>query len=179
MLKRLKELLAAYKDKDPAVSSTLELLLTNQGIHALIIHRLAHRLYRADLFLLAQIFAKFSRFLTGIEIHPGAQIGRRVVIDHGMGLVIGETAIVGDDVMLFHGATLGGTGKDKGKRHPNIGNGVLVSANSSVLGNVTVGEGSKIGAHALVLEDVPAHVTVVGIPAQIVRYHEASDQDKN
>ncbi|MCI7239948.1 MAG: serine O-acetyltransferase [Aerococcus suis] len=178
MMQRLNDLLAAYEANDPAVRSKAEVLLTNQGVHAILFHRLAHKCYNKKWFLLAQIISKFARFLTGVEIHPGAQIGKRLFIDHGMGTVIGETAVVGNDVTIFHGATLGGTGKQKGKRHPNVEDGVLVSANSSVLGNITIGEGSKIGANAVVLEDVPPHVTVVGLPAKIVRYHDETTESK-
>lgn len=178
MFTRLNELVEAYIEKDPAIQSKAEVILTNQGVHAICWHRIAHWFYQKKRYLLAQILAKFARFLTGIEIHPGAKIGKRLFIDHGMGTVIGETAVVGDDVTIFHGATLGGTGKDKGKRHPNIEDGVLVSANASVLGNITVGAGSKIGAHAVVLQDVPPHVTVVGVPAKIVRYHNEEKEVK-
>ena len=149
--------------------SNLEILLTYPGFHALLFYRMAHFLYQKHLFLLAKIVAQFARFLTGIEIHPGATIGKRLFIDHGMGIVIGETTIIGDDVIIFHGVTLGGTGKDKGKRHPTIENGVLLSANAQILGPITIGKNAKIGASAVVLKDIPANTTAVGIPAKVVK----------
>lgn len=132
-------------------------------------HRMAHVLYNRKLFFLARLISQISRFLTGIEIHPGAKIGRRFFIDHGMGTVIGETTEIGDDVMLFHQVTLGGTGKDKGKRHPTVENNVIISAGAKVLGPIVIGENAKIGANAVVIHHVPRNATAVGIPARIVR----------
>jgi serine O-acetyltransferase len=164
-----REEIKAAKLRDPAAKSSLEILLLYQGLHALIIHRIAHFLYERHLFLLARILSQISRKWSGIEIHPGAQIGKRFFIDHGMGVVIGETAIVGDDVLLYQGATLGGTGIEKGKRHPTIGNNVVIGAGAKVLGNITVGENSYIGANAVVIKDVPANSTVVGVPGRVTR----------
>jgi len=168
-MRRLREDIQTIKQNDPSVKSTLEILLTYPSFYAIILHRWAHFLYQRKGFLISRILANFSRFLTGIEIHPGATIGRRVFIDHGMGVVIGETAKVGNDVIIFHGVTLGGTGKDKGKRHPTIGDNVLLSAHVQVLGPITIGHHSKIGASAVVLEAVPPNSTAVGIPAKVVK----------
>lgn len=162
------EIRAAQK-KDPAAKTFLEIVLLYQGLHALIAHRIAHFLYRLRLFFLARFLSQLSRFLTGIEIHPGAKIGKRFFIDHGMGVVIGETAIVGDDVLLYQGVTLGGTGLEKGKRHPTIGNNVVIGTGAKVLGNITIGESSYIGANAVVIKDVPANSTVVGVPGRITK----------
>ncbi len=169
MFKRLYETLGAYQQRDPAARSKLEVFLLYPGVHALINHRMAHFLYRHHWFFLARFLSQWSRFWTGIEIHPGAVIGRRFVIDHGMGIVIGETAEVGDDVLLYHGVTLGGTGKDQGKRHPTIGNNVLISNGAKVLGPFKVGDGARIAANAVVLDEVPEDATAVGVPARIVR----------
>jgi serine O-acetyltransferase len=171
-MKRIREDLKTIRQKDLSVKSTLEIILTYPSFYAILLHRLAHKLYLKHNYLLARILANFSRFLTGIEIHPGAIIGRRLFIDHGMGVVVGETAIIGDDVVLFHGVTLGGTGKDKGKRHPTIGNNVLLSAYVQVIGPITIGNNTKIGASAVVLKSMPADVTAVGMPAKIVRWHK-------
>ena len=165
----MREDLQTIKKKDLSVRSTLEIILTYPSFYAILLHRLAHKLNLNRFYLLARIVANFSRFLTGIEIHPGAIIGRRLFIDHGMGVVIGETAIIGDDVVMFHGVTLGGTGKDKGKRHPTIGNNVFLSAHVQVIGPITIGNDTKIGASAVVLNSIPSGVTAVGIPAKIVR----------
>ncbi len=170
-MKRMREDLQTIKKKDLSVRSTLEIILTYPSFYAILLHRLAHKLNLNRFYLLARIVANFSRFLTGIEIHPGAIIGRRLFIDHGMGVVIGETAIIGDDVVMFHGVTLGGTGKDKGKRHPTIGNNVFLSAHVQVIGPITIGNDTKIGASAVVLNSIPSGVTAVGIPAKIVRRH--------
>ena len=170
-MKRMREDLQTIKKKDLSVRSTLEIILTYPSFYAILLHRLAHKLNLNRFYLLARIVANFSRFLTGIEIHPGAIIGRRLFIDHGMGVVVGETAIIGDDVVMFHGVTLGGTGKDKGKRHPTIGNNVFLSAHVQVIGPITIGDDTKIGASAVVLSSIPAGVTAVGIPAKIVRRH--------
>lgn len=165
----IREEISVIKKNDPSVKSTLEILLTYPGFHAVLNHRLAHFFYRYKLYLLAKILATISRFFTGIEIHPGAKIGRRLFIDHGMGVVIGETAIVGDDVIIFHGVTLGGTGKETGQRHPKVGNHVLLSAHVQVLGPIEIGDYAKIGASAVVLKSIPAHTTAVGIPAKVVK----------
>ena len=166
---RLGETLRAYQARDPAARSRLEIFLLYQGVHAVIYHRIAHFFYRHNLKFIARIVSQWSRFWTGIEIHPGAKIGRRLVIDHGMGIVIGETAEIGDDCLLYHGVTLGGTGKDSGKRHPTLGNNVMVSTGAKVLGPFKVGDNSRIAANAVVLQEVPENATAVGIPAQIVR----------
>ncbi|MEK6715660.1 MAG: serine O-acetyltransferase EpsC [Candidatus Omnitrophota bacterium] len=162
------EIRAAQK-RDPAAKNFLEVLLLYQGLHALISHRIAHLFYKAHLFFIARLISQFSRHFTGIEIHPGAQIGRRFFIDHGMGVIIGETAIIGDDVLLYQGVTLGGTGIQKGKRHPTIGNNVVIGAGAKVLGNITVGDNSYIGANAVVIKDVPHNSTVVGVPGRITK----------
>jgi serine O-acetyltransferase len=154
--------------KDPAARSALEVLLLYPSIHAMLFHRIAHFLYLSKLFLLARAVSQLGRFFTGIEIHPGARIGRGLFIDHGMGVVIGETAEIGDDVTLYHGVTLGGTGKDRGKRHPTLGNDVVVGAGAKVMGPITLHEGAKVGANAVVLSDVPANATAVGVPARIL-----------
>ena len=169
MFKRLNEILSAYQARDPAARSKLEIFLLYPGVHAIIYHRLAHWLYKHRLFFLARIVSQWSRFWTGIEIHPGAKIGRRFVVDHGMGIVIGETAEVGDDVLLYHGVTLGGTGKDHGKRHPTIGNNVLIGCGAKVLGPFKVGDNSRIASNSVVLSEVPADATAVGVPARLVR----------
>jgi serine O-acetyltransferase len=166
----LAEEIQAIRQRDPAARSNLEVLLAYPGLHAIGLHRAAYWLRGHGLPLLARIVSHINRFLTGIEIHPGATIGRRVLIDHGMGVVIGETAVVGDDVTLYQGVTLGGTGKMKGKRHPTIGNGVVVGVGAKVLGAVTVGEGAKIGGGAVVTRDVPPHTTAVGVPAKAVAW---------
>ncbi len=168
MLARLREDVHTVFAKDPAARSLLE-VLTYPGLHALWLHRAAHGLWQSGLKLPARLVSQFSRFLTGIEIHPGATIGRRFFIDHGMGIVIGETAIIGDDVLLYHQVTLGGTSLDKAKRHPTLGNGVLVGMGAKILGPITVGDNCKVGANAVVNKDIPANCTVVGIPGRIVR----------
>lgn len=159
----------AARKRDPAAKSFWEVLFLYQGLHALISHRSAHFFYKSHLFLLARIISQLSRHMTGIEIHPGAQIGKRFFIDHGFGVVIGETAIVGDDVLLYQGVTLGGTGIVQGKRHPTIGNNVVVGAGAKVLGNITIGDNSYIGANAVVIKDVPTNSTVVGVPGRITK----------
>ncbi len=168
-MSRLGELLSAYQARDPAARSKIEVFLLYPGVHALLYHRLAHGLYRRRLRFLARMVSQWSRFWTGIEIHPGATIGRRFVIDHGMGIVIGETAEIGDDVLLYQGVTLGGTGKEKGKRHPTIGNNVMIGSGAKVLGPFAVGEGSRIASNAVVLSAVPENATAVGVPARVVR----------
>ncbi len=169
MFKRLSETLGAYQARDPAARSKLEIFLLYPGVHAIIFHRVSHWLYRHQLFFLARLTSHIARHLTGIEIHPGAQIGRRFVIDHGMGIVIGETTEIGDDCLIYHGVTLGGTGKDHGKRHPTLGNNVMVSAGAKVLGPFKVGDGSRIAANAVVLSEIPPQATAVGVPARVVR----------
>ena len=166
---RLGETLRAYQARDPAARSRLEIFLLYPGVHAMIFHRVSHWLWRHHLRFLARLNSQIARHCTGIEIHPGAVIGRRLVIDHGMGIVIGETAEIGDDVLLYHGVTLGGTGKDQGKRHPTIGSNVLISAGAKVLGPFRVGDGARIAANAVVLGEVPENATAVGIPARVVR----------
>ena len=166
---RLGGLLAAYQRRDPAARSKLEVFLLYPGVHAVLYHRAANWLYRHHCLFPARCVSQWSRFWTGIEIHPGATIGRRLVIDHGMGIVIGETAEVGDDCLIYHGVTLGGTGKDQGKRHPTLGNNVLVSTGAKVLGPFKVGDNSRIAANAVVLSEIPPDSTAVGVPARVVR----------
>ncbi|TQR18960.1 serine O-acetyltransferase [Psychrobacillus vulpis] len=168
MLERMKEDVAVVFEQDPAATSMLEVVLTYAGLHAIWSHRLAHAFYKKKLFFLARVISQISRFFTGIEIHPGATIGRRFFIDHGMGVVIGETCEIGDDCTIYQGVTLGGTGKEKGKRHPTLENNVLVATGAKVLGSITIGENSKVGAGSVVLKDVPTNSTVVGIPGVIV-----------
>lgn len=154
---------------DPAARSKLEVVLTYSGFHALVYYRFAHFLYRHRLKLLARMVSQYAKFLTGVEIHPAAKIGCGVVIDHGEGVVIGETAEVGNNVLIYQGVTLGGTGKDKGKRHPTVCDNVMISAGAKVLGPFTVGYGAKIGAGSIVLKEVPPYATVVGVPGRVVR----------
>ena len=166
--KRMKEVVDTILDQDPAARNRFEVITTYSGLHALWHHRIAHALYKRKWYYISRLISQASRLITGIEIHPGAQIGRRFFIDHGMGVVIGETCIIGDGVTLYQGVTLGGTGKEKGKRHPTIGDNVLIASGSKVLGNISVGEHAKIGANSVVLHDVPAYSTVVGIPGRVV-----------
>ncbi len=168
MFRMLKEDIDIIFDQDPAARGYLEVILTYSGLHAIWSHRLAHVFYKNKLYFLARVISQISRFFTGIEIHPGAKIGRRFFIDHGMGVVIGETCEIGDNVTVFQGVTLGGTGKEKGKRHPTIKDGVLIATGAKVLGSITVGENSKIGAGSVVLKEVPPNSTVVGIPGKVV-----------
>jgi serine O-acetyltransferase len=161
----LRESVRTYRERDPAARSALEVLLCYPGLHAQMWHAIAHRLWHARMRLLARLASNVGRLLTGIEIHPAATLGRRLVIDHGMGVVIGETAEVGDDVYLYHQVTLGGTSSLRGKRHPTLGNGVIVGAGAKILGAITVGDNARVGANAVVVKDVPADTTVVGIPA--------------
>ena len=169
MLRQLNELLRAYLARDPAARSRVEVFLLYPGVTAVIYHRMAHWLYRHKLKFPARVLSQWSRFLTGIEIHPGAKIGRRLVIDHGSGIVIGETAEIGDDVLLYQGCTLGGTGKERGKRHPTVGNHVMIGCGAKVLGGITIGDHSRIAAGAVVLRNVPPESTAVGVPARIAR----------
>ena len=168
MFKQLREYIASVFERDPAARSTWEVLTCYPGLHAIYLHKLAHWLWTHRLRWLGRATSQLTRWLTGIEIHPGASIGKRVFIDHGMGVVIGETAEVGDDTTLYHGVTLGGTSWNKGKRHPTLGKGVVVGAGAKILGPITVGDGAKIGSNAVVVKDVPAGATVVGIPGRIV-----------
>ena len=168
MFRSLREDVASVFERDPAAKSVLEIILCYSGLHALWFHRANHWLWNHGLRLAARWLSQVARLLTGIEIHPGAQIGRRFFIDHGMGVVIGETAVVGDDVTLYQGVTLGGTGKDKGKRHPTIGNGVVIGSGAKVLGNIRVGDNSRVGACSVVLRDVPENSTIVGVPGHII-----------
>ncbi|WP_028559458.1 serine O-acetyltransferase [Paenibacillus pinihumi] len=169
MFRQFKSDIQAVFENDPAARSKFEVIFTYSGLHALWSHRIAHFLYRKRWFTLARIVSQISRFFTGIEIHPGAVIGQRFFIDHGMGVVIGETCVIGDDVVIYQGVTLGGTGKEKGKRHPTIGNNVVIGSGAKVLGSFNVGEGSNIGANSVVVREVPPYSTVVGIPGKIVR----------
>ena len=171
-----RETIDIVKENDPAARNSLEVLLTYPGVKALAAHRLSHFLWNHGFKLLARMHSQFWRFWTQIEIHPGAQIDSGVFIDHGSGLVIGETAIVEKGVLLYHGVTLGGTGKDVGKRHPTVRKGALISAHAQVIGPVEIGENAKVGAAAVVVADVPSDVTVVGIPAKIVRVHGQKDE---
>lgn len=155
-------------ENDPAAKSALEVLLLYSSMQAIILYRLAHKLYNKKLYFFARIVSQFGRFFTGIEIHPGAKIGKGLFIDHGMGVVIGETAEVGDNVTIYHGVTLGGTGKDNGKRHPTVGNNVVIGAGAKILGPIYIGKAARIGANAVVLKDVPCNSTAVGIPAKII-----------
>jgi len=164
----LREAIRAVFQRDPAARSIWEVILCYPGLHALIAHRIAHWFYRHKLYLLARIISQISRFFTGIEIHPGAKIGKGLFIDHGMGVVIGETTEIGDNVTIYQGVTLGGTGKEKGKRHPTIGNNVIIAAGAKVLGSITVGDNAKIGAGAVVIRPVPPNSTVVGVPGRVV-----------
>ncbi len=168
MFNRLKEDIACVFERDPAAQSVFEVLTTYPGVHAVLIHRLSHFIWNAGFLWLARFIAHICRWLTGIEIHPGAQIGRRIFIDHGMGVVIGETAIIGDDCTLYHGVTLGGTTWTKGKRHPTLHNGVVIGAGAKVLGPIEIGTGARVGSNSVVLKAVPAGATVVGIPSHII-----------
>ncbi len=157
------------KDRDPAAKSALEVLLLYPGLHALVFYRVSHQLWKWKIPIIPRWLSQSARFFTGVEIHPGALIGKDFFIDHGMGVVIGETAIVGDDVLLYQGVTLGGTGKETGKRHPTLGNNVVVGAGAKILGNITIGDNSYIGANAVVIKNVPSNSTVVGIPGRITK----------
>jgi len=169
LFRDFKEQIETVFREDPAARSVAEILLCYPGFHAILAHRLAHRLYRWKVPLVPRLISQWSRFLTGIEIHPGATIGRRFFIDHGMGVVIGETTVIGDDVLLYQSVTLGGTGNEKGKRHPTLGNGVVVGTGAKVLGNIRIGDHVKIGAGSVVVRPVPDYSTVVGIPGRVVR----------
>jgi len=168
MFQGLREQIETVFKQDPAARSWAEVLLAYPGVHAILAHRLAHRLYKAGLCVAPRLISHFARWLTGIEIHPGARIGRRFFIDHGMGVVIGETTVIGDDVLLYQGVTLGGTGHQKGKRHPTLGNHVVVGSGAKVLGDITLGDWVRVGAGSVVVKNVPDHSTVVGVPGRIV-----------
>lgn len=177
MFNHLKEDISIVFDRDPAARTHFEILTTYPGVHALIMHRVSHWLWSARLYWLGRFFSHIGRFLTGIEIHPGATIGRRVFIDHGMGVVIGETAVIGDDCTLYHGVTLGGTSWNKGKRHPTLEQGVVIGAGAKVLGPITIGKNAKIGSNAVVVKDVPENATAVGIPARILEEEKLKKRD--
>jgi serine O-acetyltransferase len=180
VLKMMKEDIEVVFEQDPAARNYFEVILTYSGLHAIWGHRVAHAFYKRKLFFLARAVSQVSRFFTGVEIHPAAKIGRRFFIDHGMGVVIGETCEIGDNVTVFQGVTLGGTGKEKGKRHPTIKDNALIATGAKVLGSITVGAYSKIGAGSVVLKDVPDHSTVVGIPGRVVIQNgRRVDQDLN
>lgn len=167
MFRRMKEDIGVVFEQDPAARSSIEVILTYSGLHAIWFHRIAHFFFRHNRFFLARVISQFSRFMTGVEIHPGAKIGNRLFIDHGMGVVIGETCEIGDNVTIFQGVTLGGTGKEKGKRHPTVKDNALIASGAKVLGSIVIGENAKIGAGSVVLKDVPANSTVVGIPGRV------------
>jgi serine O-acetyltransferase len=169
MFRAIREQIDTVFHGDPAAKSALEIFFCYPGFHSILLHRAAHRLYTAGFPLLARIVSQFNRSVTGIEIHPGATIGRRCFIDHGMGVVIGETSEIGDDVLLYQGVTLGGTGKEKGKRHPTIGTQVVIGTGAKILGNITIGDHTKIGAGSVVIRSVPNYSTVVGVPGRVVR----------
>ncbi len=178
MWKRIKEEFACVFERDPAAQSYFEILLTYPGVHAVMGHRLAHRLWQGGWRGLARFLSAVIRWWTGIEIHPGASIGRRFFIDHGMGVVIGETAVVGDDCTIYHGVTLGGTAWIKGKRHPTLGNGVVVGAGAKILGPIQIGDGARIGSNSVVLKNVPPGATVVGIPGHVVNSERKTQDDE-
>lgn len=178
MFNHIKEDISIVFERDPAARTHWEILTTYPGVHALLIHRLSHGLWKMRFYWLARFISHLGRWFTGIEIHPGAVIGRRVFIDHGMGIVIGETAVIGDDCTLYHGVTLGGTSWNKGKRHPTLEKGVVIGAGAKVLGPIVMGEGAKIGSNAVVVKDVPANATAVGIPARILE-EEKNQRRKN
>jgi serine O-acetyltransferase len=178
MFGTIREQVQTISERDPAARGILEILLCYPGLHAIVLHRLAHRLYRIRLSLVARLLSQVSRFLTGIEIHPGARIGQRFFIDHGSGVVIGETAEIGDDCLIYQGVTLGGTGKEKGKRHPTLGHHVVVGTGAKVLGNIRIGDHVKIGAGSVVIRPVPDHSTVVGVPGRVVRMRVSTGTDE-
>jgi serine O-acetyltransferase len=177
MFRTLREQIDTIFREDPAAKSVLEILLCYPGLHAILLHRFAHKLYVWGWPLIPRVMSQVARFFTGIEIHPGARIGRRFFIDHGDGVVIGETTEIGDGVLIYQGVTLGGTGKEKGKRHPTIGNCVVIGTGAKVLGNISIGDHVKIGAGSVVIKSVPSHSTVVGIPGRIVRARSAQNEE--
>lgn len=172
MFYKIKKDIEYIMENDPAARTKLEVFLLYPSIHARLAHMLSHFLYKKNLLFLARLISQLARFLTGIEIHPGATLGAGILIDHGMGVVIGETAELGDRITIYHGTTLGGTGKEKGKRHPTVGDNVVIGAGSKVLGNIKIGSNSKIGANSVVLDDVPEGATVVGIPGKVVKINK-------
>ena len=178
MFQRIRDDIRIVFERDPAARSTLEVLLTYPGLHAVWIHRVSHRLWRWRLKLLARVLSQLARWFTGVEIHPGATIGNRFFIDHGMGVVIGETAEIGDDCTLYHGVTLGGTSWEKAKRHPTLGKNVVVGAGAKILGPITIGDNARVGSNSVVVKDVPANSTVVGIPGRIVITKEDANSEK-
>lgn len=178
MFKHIKEDISVVFERDPAARTHWEIVTTYPGVHALLIHRLSHWVWGKRFFWVARFISHIGRFLTGIEIHPGANIGRRVFIDHGMGVVIGETAVIGDDCTLYHGVTLGGTSWNKGKRHPTLEQGVVIGAGAKVLGPIIIGKSAKIGSNAVVVKDVPENATAVGIPARILEQETSKQRDK-
>ena len=169
MFYKIKKDIEYIMENDPAARTKLEVFLLYPSIHARLAHILSHFLYKKNLLFLARLISQLARFLTGIEIHPGATLGAGILIDHGMGVVIGETAELGDRITIYHGTTLGGTGKEKGKRHPTVGNNVVIGAGAKILGNISIGSNSKIGANSVVINDVPEGATVVGIPGRVVK----------
>ena len=178
MFKSIREDIQTVFRKDPAARSVLEIFLCYPGFHAVIMHRIAHKLWKAKFFFLARFLSHISRFLTGIEIHPGAVFGRRVFIDHGMGVVIGETAIVGDDVLIYKGVLLGGTSLEKHKRHPTVGNNVVLGSNSMVLGSINIGDNARIAAASVVIHDVPPNATAIGVPARISLGYDLDETER-
>lgn len=177
LIKEIKYDIRAVRDRDPAAKGTVEVLLLYSGVHAILAYRVSHKLYLGKHYFSARAVSQLARFFTGIEIHPGATIGKGLFIDHGMGVVIGETAEIGDNCTIYQGVTLGGTGKDKGKRHPTLGNNVMVGAGAKVLGPIKINDDSKVAANAVVLKEVPHNSTAVGIPAKVVRRHGKPVQD--
>ena len=175
---KVKEDIQVIYDKDPAASNILEVILCYPGLHALIAYRLAHRLYKWHIPVIPRMISYLTRIITGIEIHPAAQIGRKFFIDHGEGVVIGATTIIGDNVLIYQQVTLGGTGKEQGKRHPTLGNNVIVGAGAKVLGNITLGDNVRVGAGSVVIEDVPADSTVVGVPGRIVSRDDDDEKEE-
>ncbi|WP_277232599.1 serine O-acetyltransferase EpsC [Romboutsia timonensis] len=174
MFYKIKKDIEYIMENDPAARTKLEVFLLYPSIHARLAHMISHFLYKKNLLFLARLISQIARFLTGIEIHPGATLGAGILIDHGMGVVIGETAELGDRITIYHGTTLGGTGKEKGKRHPTVGDNVVIGAGSKVLGNIKIGSNSKIGANSVVLDDVPEGATVVGIPGKVVKINKTN-----
>ena len=172
MFYKIKKDIEYIMENDPAARTKLEVFLLYPSIHARLAHMISHFLYKKNLLFLARLISQIARFLTGIEIHPGTTLGAGILIDHGMGVVIGETAELGDRITIYHGTTLGGTGKEKGKRHPTVGDNVVIGAGSKVLGNIKIGSNSKIGANSVVLDDVPEGATVVGIPGKVVKINK-------
>ena len=176
-IEKLKEDIKVIYDNDPAANNIFEVILCYPGLHALVSYRFAHRLYKWHIPLIPRIISYITRIITGIEIHPAAQIGRRFFIDHGEGVVIGETTIIGDDVLVYQQVTLGGTGKEHGKRHPTIGNNVIIGAGAKVLGNITIGDNVRVGAGSVVIDDVPQNSTVIGVPGRIIERKVNSDEE--